>query len=348
MKLRKAIKLAAAGAIVGAVPMLAQAATGITTGNASPLDGSLNCTVDGAYTCETLVTDAGFVMYRVTDAGAANTFYVTGIVDNAEGNFSSISVVGEETNTVHNNGVWNKTDVSEIGVGDDDFVLSTTVTTGSYSDGVTVGAAGSNTATAAGHQTIDILEHIYDNTDSNAFNTGFDYTKGTIDGSGGVVYETFDINLAVNAGAATDAGGSIANTFQILQTVIDATAGGAYVDLAGKTLMIDQLVNEDAAGDTFVQSFKQNEATGSAVFDNGTITAGPAGEATVTFAAGDTLAVKTLSQTMNGAVANFGLSDAANEDATGTNNGAGVDNFAGTTGMSATFDNNAGDPFVTF
>jgi hypothetical protein len=343
MKLRKAIRLAAAGAVVGAAPMMAHALTGMGAGNnENPI------TINGAtpeiacptgFTCDTAnaITDDGFVLYSATDG--TNTFYVTGIVDNGEGTFNEVSVVGEETNTTFNDGVYAKTNVGETNTTGDDFSMTATITDGTYGDSTTAGGQ-------AVTQKVDINQKVWEHTNSNAFNTGFTYTGGATDANG-LVYETFDINLAVNDTAPE---GTMNNSFQLLETKVDGvTAGQTEAAMVGKTLMIDQTLTENSdTNDTFTQRFIQNEAEGSAVADNGTVNAGPNGEGTFTFTAGDTLAVKTLSQTMNGAAANFGLSDAADESGT-TNQETGVDNFAGATGMTGVYnDTTLGDPFVSF
>jgi hypothetical protein len=285
-------------------------------------------------------------MFQAT-AGNGDIFYVTGIVDNNESIFNTLTVVGQSDNVDHSNGgAYNKTVVNETGIsaGAEDFDLTSVVTTGDYRDPGTVSGLTGEL------QKVAINQSIFDNTNPAAFNTGFDYTNGTT--SSGKTYETFDVNLNVLDGAAS-AGDYLSNTFQLLETKVDGatySAGGEGLAI-GKTLMIDQTLDDQAnASDTFTQRFIQNEAADGAVADNGTVTAGPSGSSqTFTFSAGDTLAVKTLSQTLNGAAADFGLSDAADESGT-TNQETGVDNFLGATGMSATFDTvtNPSDPFVTF
>jgi hypothetical protein len=357
MKLRKAIKLAAAGAVVGAAPMLAMANSAglggsvtFTTTQGTTGTATINC--PGTMTCDSAnaITDAGFVMFKATD-GSGNNFYVTGIVDNNEGVFNTLTVVGEEANTSHNNGAYNQTNVQELGLSDDDFKMTATITTGDYSDTVAVHGQGAGTGiTTQGSQKVAIGQSIYDNLDSNAFFTGFDYTNGTT--TAGHTYETFDINLNVNSGSAAT-GDLLNNSFQLLETKVDgATAGSADGVVIGKTLMIDQLIDDQAdTADTFTQAFIQNEAADGAVAGSGTVIAGAggaAGSASFTFSAGDTLAVKTLEQNLNGAAADFGLSDAADESGT-TNQEAGVDNQLGIAAMSATMDNtNLADPFVSF
>jgi hypothetical protein len=354
MKLRKAIKLAAAGAVVGSAPMLAMANSAglggsVTFTTTQGVTGTATANCPATYTCNTAdaITDSGFIMFQAID-GSGNTFYVTGIVDNAEGVFNTLTVVGEEANTSHNAGAYNKTTVQEIGLSDDDFKLTATITTGDYQDAVSVGGQGGSTATTDGLQKVAIDQAIYDNLDSNAFYTGFGYTNGTT--TAGHTYETFDVNLNVVDGTANDGiNGLIDNTFQLLETKVDgATAGAADGVVIGKTLLIDQNIADTAnAADTFTQRFIQNEAADGAVAGSGTVLAGPGGTGSFTFSAGDTLAVKTLAQNMNGAAADFGLSDAADES--NTNGETGVDNFLGLTGMSAVMDNtNLTDPFVTF
>jgi hypothetical protein len=342
MKLRKAIKLAAAGVVAGSVPMMAMGAAdgleGSVTFATTTGDGyTVDCTAT-TYTCDVsnAITDDGFIMFQATDG--TNTFYVTGIVDNAEGTFNTLTVVGEETNTNIVGGVWNKTVVNEVGLSDDDFFMDATVTTGGYQDAGLLG----------GSQKVQIHETIQDNTNSNAFNTGFDYSMGTTSSSH--TYEVFDINLNVSDGTASDGiNGLMTNTFQMIETKVDGATGANELGAIGKTLLIDQLLDDQAdTADTFTQRFIQNEAAGlGVVSEAGTVTAGPNGEASFTFSAGDTLAVKTLSQNMNGAAADFGLSDAADESGT-TFQEAGVDNFLGTTGMAGNFNTTAADPFVTF
>jgi len=356
MKLRKAIKLAAAGAVVGSAPMLAMANSAglggsVTFSTTQGTTGTATVVCPGTFTCDTAnaITDSGFVMFQAID-GSGNKFYVTGIVDNNEGVFNTLTVVGEEANTSHNNGAYNKTNVQEIGLADDDFKLTATITTGDYQDAVAVHGQGAGIGvTTAGLQKVAIGQSIYDNLNSNAFFTGFNYTNGTT--TAGHTYEMFDVNLNVADGTAADGiNGAITNTFQLLETKVDgATAGSADGVVIGKTLLIDQNIADTAnTADTFTQRFIQNEAADGAVAGSGTVLAGPGATASFTFAAGDTLAVKTLAQNMNGAAADFGLSDAADESGT-TNQEAGVDNFLGQTGMSAVMDNtNLADPFVTF
>jgi hypothetical protein len=354
MKLRKAIKLAAAGAVVGAAPMLAMANSAglggsVTFTTTQGVTGTATVACPGTYTCDTAnaITDSGFVMFQAID-GSGNTFYVTGIVDNNEGVFNTLTVVGEEANTSHNAGAYNKTNVQELGLSDDDFKLTATITTGDYQDAVSVMGQGGSTASTDGLQKVAIDQSIYDNVDSNAFFTGFGYTNGTT--TNGNTYETFDVNLNVSDGTASIGDGSITNTFQLLETKVDgATAGSADGVVIGKTLLIDQnIVSNADTNDTFTQRFIQNEAADGAVAGSGTVLAGPGNTGSFTFSQGDTLAVKTLAQNMNGAAADFGLSDAADESGT-TNQETGVDNFLGLTGMSAVMDNtNLTDPFVTF
>jgi hypothetical protein len=357
MKLRKAIKLAAAGAVVGAIPMMAtanQAGFGtapIVTFSGSSAGVSAQCG-SGGWVCDSAnaITDDGFIMYKATDTNG-NNYYITGIVDNGEGNFNTASMVGEENNSSGNAaGVYSKTNVSEIGATDDDFTMDTTVTTQAYSDSVDVGGANGSALSVSAHQKIDINQSIYDNASFTAFNTGFNYTNGTTD-SQGLTYETFDINLNVDDGSAAT-GDLLQNSFQLLETKVDGgTAGSGDSVIIGKTLMIDQYVADQAdLADTFTQAFIQNEAAGSAVADAGIVTAGAGGaygSGTFTFQAGETLAVKTLEQNLNAAAADFGLSDAANES--NTTQETGVDNFLGVAAMAGTYNNtNLGDPFVSF
>ena len=339
MKLRKAIKLAAAGAVVGAAPMLAMANSAglggsVTFTTTQGVTGTATVACPGTYTCDTAnaITDSGFVMFQAIDGS---------------GVFNTLTVVGEEANTSHNAGAYNKTTVQEIGLSDDDFKLTATITTGDYQDAVSVMGQGGSTASTDGLQKVAIDQSIYDNVDSNAFFTGFGYTNGTT--TNGNTYETFDVNLNVSDGTASIGDGSITNTFQLLETKVDgATAGSADGVVIGKTLLIDQnIVSNADTNDTFTQRFIQNEAADGAVAGSGTVLAGPGNTGSFTFAQGDTLAVKTLAQNMNGAAADFGLSDAADES--NTNGETGVDNFLGLTGMSAVMDNtNLTDPFVTF
>jgi hypothetical protein len=302
-------------------------------------------------TCDSAnaITDAGFVMFKATD-GSGNNFYVTGIVDNNEGVFNTLTVVGEEANTSHNNGAYNKTNVQEIGLSDDDFKSTATITTGDYMDMVMVG--GPNATPVMAMQKIALDQTVYDNIDSNAFLTGFSFRHGMLMTAGDPkMYKTFDINLNVNSGSAAT-GDLLNNTFQLLETALEGTGANAGDTIVGKTLMIDQTLDDQAdSADTFTQQFIQNEAAGSAVAGSGTVVAGAggaAGSASFTFAQGDTLAVKTLEQNLNGAAADFGLSDAADESGT-TNQEAGVDNQLGIAAMSATMDNtNLNDPFVSF
>jgi hypothetical protein len=361
MKLRKAIKLAAAGAVVGASPMLAQAAP-FDVGTAAGINmnnGSINVSCPASHTCDlaNAITDDGFIMVQVTDTSGGttdgNVYYMTAIAEDAtsanEGVFGTSSLVGQETNVTYNNGLSSKLEISELGSAnssDDDFAITASVTTGAYKGMVTL--TGADGATYGGMQKIAVDQLINDAANPNLFNTGFSFKHGMIMGTGDMkMYKDFDINLQLSDGTASVGNGSVDNTFQLLETQLEGTGTNSADSIVGKTLMIQEdILSTAETADTFAMQFIQNEAAGAATAGTGTVNAGPSGTGTITFSGGDTLAVKTLSQTMNGAAADFGLSDAANET---TSASTGIDNFLGTTGMTATMDNtNLNDPFVTF
>ena len=349
MKLRKAIKLAAAGAVIGAVPAISFAANPAGVGFDTMWSNSGG---EIAFTCNTTLficdtanaiggagtDDPDFYQITLTDKSTGDTYYQTIQLDTGEGTFTAESFVGQETNTFGANGIASKTYIGEVeGVlgATANFDLTATITTDDYGD---TGPLGGTSKTKV------LLDQVI-STNDGTMAGGFNFEMGTFTD---VVDSVFEVSTLTNA--VTD-NTEYTDSFELKETKVEGAT--AYDGLIRKTL--SAVASIDAASgipdEAFTQDFVRNEAEGAAVSDSGVLTAGLGpNQASFTFAAGDTIVALTIDQNVGGAAAKFTLSDAANESAAGE---AGVDyHNAYDSAISVTYDgtNPSGpyDPFVNF
>jgi hypothetical protein len=335
MKLRKAIKMAAAAAVVGATPLMVQAAPpgamGSYTGDSNGVI-TYTCTTNAAYTCDTAnaISEGGFYMVTVHGTNG-DTFIDTVIYDDlaaeGEGVMSSQSVVGHEDNAINNGGIYSTMNVNELIVdgATANFDATTTISTGGYLQ-----------ASALGEQDVQIDQNIT----NGAFSSGFGWTHGNVTGgTPGDAYETFNITHS------TTDNSEFTDTFQMLETKVDGvdSTGLASKQLSSKSQVI---AGGGVPGESIEQYFVLNEASGAAVAA-GSYVAGSSTN-TITFSAGDTVTALTLDQDLAGVDASFSLSDIANET---TSAGDGFDVFGSAAQSAVTVtmtDTNNSSPFLDF
>jgi hypothetical protein len=349
MKLRKAIKLAAAGAVIGAVPAISFA--GNPAGVA--FDSMWSDVADEiVFTCNTTLficdtanaiggagtDDPDFYQITLTDKISGDVYYQTIQLDNGEGSFNAESFVGQETNAFGANGISSKTYVGEVeGVlgATANFDLTATITTDDYGD---TGPMGGTSRTKV------LLDQVI-STNDGSMAAGFDFNMGTFTDVADSVFEVSTLTNAVTDGT------EYTDSFELKETKIEGAP--TYDGLIRKTLSAVATIDASSGipDEAFLQEFVRNEAEGAAVSDSGVVTAGLGpNQATFTFAGGDTIVALTIDQNVGGAAAKFTLSDAANESAAGE---AGVDyHNSFDSAIAVTYDgtNPSGsyDPFVNF
>jgi|GEM_PF-5791255 len=357
MKLRKAIKLAAAGAVIGAAPAASFAVNpgsinfgDMWTNTGGAVDFTCNTTL---FICDTAnaigglgTADPDFYQITLTDKTTGDTFYQTIQLDTAEGTFEAESFVGQETNTNGANGISSRTYIGEtegvLGATSNFDSTSIITTGGKWTGGVGTSGFMSGGAFAGSVRKLTLDQTITQNDGS--FDSGFAFDHGKF-GDDGAKYEVLTLT-----NATTD-GNEYTDAFELKETKIEGGTGG-HDGLIGKTLSAVATVNS-ASGipdEAFRQDFVRNEAEGSAVSDSGIVTAGLGpNQASFTFSAGDTIVALTVDQNVGGAAAKFSLSDAANESGTGE---AGVDyHNAYDSSITVTYTNGGSgpyDPFVNF
>jgi len=324
MKLRKAIKFAAAGAVVGIAPAISMA--GPTSANfdswtVDPSDDGIvyNCdTVN--YSCDTAnalggtgSADPDFYQITITEKATGNQYFQTIHYDAAEGVFKAENFVGVEANTDYSHGgVLSKTFISETqGVlsATDDFNSTAIITSYDWMEA-------QSDAGATSLRKVYLDQNIaHTSGGATTFNSGFNFKMGTLSDVADSVYEVSTITNGVTDDPTVYAG-EYTDTFEQIETKIEGAT--AYDGLISKTLKAVARIDASSGipSEAFTQDFVRNEAEGAAVSDSGMVTVGTGPkQTTYTFAAGDTIVALTLDQNVGGAAAQFSLSDSANETA---------------------------------
>jgi hypothetical protein len=355
MKLRKAIKLAAAGAVLGIAPVMAMSAPGIpgfdNWSTATSDDGIVYSCAAG-FSCDTANAiggtgsdDPDFYQITITEISTGDTFYQTIQYDPGEGVFKAESFVGQEDNSSYGTGgVASKTFISEDqGTAGDDFDSTATIT--SYDFMVTGVLGGTSLRKVLLDQNVG-----HTSGGKTTFNSGFDFEMGEFSDVTDSVYEVSTITNGVTDDPLGPYAGEYTDSFEQIETKIEGAP--TYDSLISKTLAATAYIDSNSGipDEAFTQDFVRNEAEGAAVSDSGYVTAGTgAASLNFSFSAGDTIVALTLDQDVGGAAAKFSLSDAANESGTGE---AGVDLHNGADSfIDATYTGGgetAYDPFVNF
>ena len=357
MKLRKAIKIAAAGAVVGFAPALAMSAPNVPGFDGWSVAGSddgiiYNCdTVN--FDCDTAnaiggtgTDDPDFYQITITEKSTGDQYFQTIQYDPGEGTFTAESFVGQESNSSYGTGgVKSKTYIAEaqgIASATDDFDSTATITSYDFMD---TGSLGGTSLRKV------LLDQNVTHTSGGAttFDSGFNFEMGEFSDVTDSVYEISTITNAVTDDPTLYAG-EYTDSFEQKETKVEGAP--TYESLISKTLAAVARIDSNSGipDEAFTQDFVRNEAEGASVSDSGYVTAGTGASAlSFTFAAGDTIVALTLDQDVGGAAAKFSLSDAANESAAGE---AGVDIHNGADSfIDATYTNGgstAYDPFVNF
>ena len=325
MKLRKAIRVAAAGAVVGIAPAMALASPTTASMGAWSADstGAIVYSCPAGFSCDTAnaiggvgTDDPDFYQITITENTSGNQYFQTIHADYAEGTFEAENFVGVEDNTDYNTGgVLSKTFISESqATAGDDFDSTATIT--SY-DWMTTGSLGGTSL-----QKVLLDQNIAHTSGGvTTFDSGFNFEMGEFSDVSGSVYEVSTITNGVSDDPLVYTS-EYTDTFEMITTNIEGAP--TYDSLASYTLRAKATVSSDPGGpEEFTQTFVRNEAAGAAVSDSGTVIAGTGAAAvTYSFSAGDTIVALTIDQNVGGAAAKFSLSDSANESGTGE---AGVD-----------------------
>ena len=359
MKLRKAIKIAAAGAIVGIAPAISMAgpsSASFDTWTVDPSDDGIvyNCdTVN--YSCDTAnalggtgSADPDFYQITITEKATGNQYFQTIHYDPAEGVFRAENFVGVEGNTDYSHGgVLSKTFISETqGVlsATDDFASTAIITSYDWMEA-------QSDAGASSLRKVMLNQDIsHTSGGATTFNSGFNFKMGTFSDVADSVYEVSTITNGVTDDPTIYAG-EYTDTFEQIETKVEGAT--VHNDLIKKTLKAVARIDSNSGipDEAFVQDFVRNEAEGAAVSDSGLVTVGSGPkQTTYSFSAGDTIVALTLDQNVGGAAAQFSLSDSANESGTGE---AGVDYLNAGYGsfIDATYTNGGGtayDPWPNF
>jgi hypothetical protein len=314
MKLRKAIKVAVAGAIIGGAPALTMAADplagmGVTGWDTNGLATGFTCA--SGFTCDTAnaISEGEFYQITVTD-GSGNTYYLNEQSSAGEGTLDMRSVVGHETNSTYNSGIYTTQTTTDVG-----FSATSTITTDAYGDAVDLDGDGTNDAT----QKV-LLDQTITSSSANGNLTatfGFDMGVGGSDG----IYEKITVGQSI-----TDTV-EFTDTFSLKVDKIEGAEFAALTGLAGKELTdVAVLSSNIGTAEEASQTFIINEITGGYVGGTGRYELGGTTNG-IDFSTGNAIVALTIDQNIGGVAASFSLSDGANET---SGAGVGVDYFDGT------------------
>jgi len=305
MKLRKAIKLAAAGTVFG-MSTAAMAATPVVGGFTADVGGAITITCQAGYTCSsTPITDVGFMQVTMTDNATGKKYIQTilteGTTTDGGSTFTGNSGFADE-NFVEIGGAGGIISAQHLaeeasGAGITETFKSTAINN-----------AG---AFRLADQTGIFIKQSVNEVDSvtgEDMNANFQLLEKDESAKGGNVTATVNMSSAVNSGEFS---GDFA-----LQTYVVEDAGTYSATANLKRLD----VNATLAG-TVAQTVALRERTGAAVSENGVLTSGTGSN--TSFTAGDTIVNLIIEQTTAGAGV-FGLNDFANETTGGAN---GIDSF---------------------
>jgi uncharacterized protein (DUF697 family) len=319
MKLRKAIKLVAAGAAVTASASIMAAPT---VGGFTTTGGVVNATCPAGYTCSTSpITDVGFMQRQITENTSGRTFIQTissegdttgggGFAGNTGFSDESFVEIGGGSGVIDQQKIGEK--ASSGGV-TEDFNSTANISSGQFR--------------VADVAAIDLTQNIHE-VSSEDFTAGFNLTEMDNSAFGGNI--TAQVTLTSGIGA-----GDFTNTFkQQTLNVEDTTGTYTY----GNYKKLD--INQEVVGD-LNQTVQLNERTGAAITEGGTTTAGSAGD----FSAGDTLVQLQIGQDIVGG-GQFGLHDFVNET---SGVAIGIDSLATNALPFQTITyTSGGDPFAAF
>ena len=343
MKIRKAIKMAVAGAAF-AVPVgtaMAMGGTPMTIhGNWDMQGGNINASCPSGYTCATVDnSDTGFMQRVITDNVSGDQYIQTIIgegADNASFSNSAAGVFfGDESFVKMNgnggiSGINQITDDSGAGV----FTSKAALNTGSeFMQMEMIGAAG----VLDNGSMIELQQGIVDT--ANEFASTFEFDHGMIMNSGMAKFAVIRLNDYANDTAAGFTG-----TFQLESTAFEGgSAGFATTAAANESKKIDIVSNLNTTDIT--QDFSVKQRSGAGAVGNGNSTFLDTTQNTA-FSEGDSIYQMDLAQTVTG-VADFGMSNFQNQ--TTTQSGKQTSLTSGAIPFNTvTDDSTGGDPFAPF
>jgi hypothetical protein len=340
MKLRKAIKLAAAGTLVG-LSAGAMAADPVNTGAFSMSGGviSSDCTAvggAGAVCSSTPITDSGFMQRNITTAGG-RTFIQTILTEGDSTNTGGTGFAGFTGNTGFadesfvemggGEGIISKQNLGERAAGagvTEDFNTTSSIHAGQF-----------RVIDGAGIQ-MDMSITETDSVLGDGFNTAFQLIEIDDSNFGGNV--TAQTRVTSGVTSADFSADFVQQTYVVESSSTAAVAAG-YKKLDTTATLLG---STDSGAAYTMQTLVLNERTGAAINEDGSSDAGGTAAA---FSAGDTLVHLQIAQTIDGAGV-FGLDDFVNET---VGVAIGIDSFASNAVpfQTVTF-TSGGDPFATF
>lgn len=322
MKLRKAIKMVAAGA---AVTASASVLAVPTTGNWSVSGGVITAACPANYTCATAeITDSGFMQRQITDDTTGRTY------------IQSILTEGDSTDGSTFAGNTGFADESFVEIGGGEGIISRQLLAEQAVSGAVTEDFNSESQIFAGQfrvadsAAIQIDQTVAEADTADVFSTGFQLIEMDNSSFGGNITAQATVTGALNAADFT--AGFKQTTFVVEDTT------GTYAADNWKRLDADQTLVGDVQ-----QTMALRERTGAAISQSGS-TDGATGT-NAEFAAGDTIVSLRIAQDVSGA-GSFGLDDFVNET-TGVENG--IDSFttSGVPFQTVTFSDGS-DPFAAF
>lgn len=343
MRIRRAIKLAVAGA-VGASPLMVWAmGTPLSVHGAWSVDssGNINASNPAGMTCAATDTaEAGFLQQQCSDG--ARTYIRTIVAEGATGDSfasSGMAFFGDESFVVVG-GTGGLSGRQKMVQGQSDTLTSNArLNTGGEFTPMTT--ATTPEALAAAPDMIELDQSITGA--ANEFTTSFDFDNGVYmdsDNNEGGQYRLLTLrqnNNEQTASGDTDVSFDLQrNQWENLTTTAQADLGATGPSWQ-QFAALDVSADLNAAGIT--QSFDQNERSGTIVSSSGTATF--ADGATATFAAGDELARLLIGQDVDGA-GGFAVADFTNR--TQTSETGGMNSFISSGPLLSV----SPDPFGTF
>jgi hypothetical protein len=320
MKLRKAIKLVAAGAAVSAsASVMAVPSTGNFTTNGT----SVTATCPTGYTCSSSpITDVGFMQRQITENSSGRTFIQTitteGVKATAGAGFTGNTGFSDESfvEIGGGSGVIDEQKIAEqasSGGVTEDFNSTANIKSGQF---------------RVADQGAIVLDQMIHEVSSEDFTTSFNLTEMDNSAFGGNITAQVTVGSGIGAGDFT-------NTFKQTTFNVEDTTG-TYT--SGNYKKLD--INQEVVGD-LNQTVQLNERTGAAVTEGG----GTDATTAVTFNAGDTIVQLQIGQDIVGG-GQFGLHDFVNESG-GTS--VGIDSLVSNAlpFQSVTY-TSGGDPFAAF
>lgn len=337
MKLRKAIKLAAAGAAIAAIPGVAFAAAGDIPSltNWTGAGGVIDTSSGGCgstFTCGTAILDDGFHQVPMTNA-LGEEFILTINTAAAGGGFGSLGLDGDDQAFADVNvimldgmgGIYAKQEMKDNSEGT--FTSDSLMGTGMEF----MGLVGMGTDGMGHMRMIELNQSVTDQdvvmgvtTDMTA---GFNFKHGmNMSGQGTVDY---DGKYAIITLTGTASDGDFDSSFDIRLSEVEGVSASvsqaAEDDFLAKDLQLAATLDSGTGEEAILQVFSLDEQTGAEVTQ--TLTATGDG-LSVVFTAGDAVVQLRIDQTLGTASPDiFGLHDFINETA---DDGKGIDSFTTT------------------